>query len=77
MNGKQDHERPSDTAARQAEMRRAVLSVQQERVALTGSFARLALDYGPSAVEALVVRMLRLQRAVAVAQHQVLVSVRK
>ena len=68
MNGKLTHTLTDGAETRRSDLGRAVLSVQRERVALTESFARLALDHGPLAVEALMVRLLRLQRAVAMAE---------
>ena len=60
----------ADATARRAEMARALLSVQLERVALTEAFMRLGTEAesGPAGIEAVLVRLLRLRRATDIAE---------
>ena len=63
----------ADTAARRAELARALLTVQQERMALTEAFMRLGIEAesGPVGIEAVLLRLLRLRRAAGVAHELV------
>jgi len=68
MNARQTGGRPVDPGERRVELERAFLSVQGERVALTAAFMRLTVESGPAGIELVIVRLLRLQRAVEKAQ---------
>jgi hypothetical protein len=60
---------PADLGARRPELQRAILSVQRERVGLTEAFMGLAVECGAAEIETLILRLLRLQRAVGMAQR--------
>lgn len=54
---------PADREARRAELQHTFLSVQRERVALTECLMRPAAERDPADIETLIVRLLRMQRA--------------
>jgi hypothetical protein len=59
-----------DADARRSELERAFLSVQRERMALTETYVPFAVECGPGGIETLILRLLRLQRTVGMANHQ-------
>jgi hypothetical protein len=58
------NEKPGGLEERRAELALALLGMQAERIKLTESFMRPILGYSPREVEVLILRLLRLQRAI-------------
>jgi hypothetical protein len=58
------NQKPGGLEERRTELALAMLAVQAERIKLTESFMQPTLGYGPREVEVLILRLLRLQRAI-------------
>jgi hypothetical protein len=63
------NQKPGGLEERRIELALAMLGVQAERIKLTESFMQPILGYGPREVEVLILRLLRLQRAIQRARH--------
>jgi hypothetical protein len=69
MKGPLRNQKPGGLEVRRTELALAMLAVQAERIKLTENFMQPILGYGPREVEVLILRLLRLQRAVQRARH--------